>query len=94
MTENDVVLLTKLSWMFIILFAVSVILYNVYFIDAILSLLPSCFVIYQLAAEYLTFTPTVFFVLAMTCTASHLALMVFENNLSRKEQERIDSSSQ
>ncbi|MBE6592694.1 MAG: hypothetical protein E7642_01725 [Ruminococcaceae bacterium] len=86
MTGSDVGLLTQLGWMFVILFAVSIILYNVYFIDAIVSVVPFCFVTYQLAAEYLTLAPTVFFTLALFCLLTHLAIAVFENNLSRKEQ--------
>lgn len=86
MTSNDVHLLKQLGWMFIILFVVSIILYNVYFIDAIISAVPFCFVVYQLSAEYLTIAPTVFFTLAIFCLLSHLAIAIFENNLSRKEQ--------
>ena len=86
MTGSDVGLLTQLGWMFVILFGVSIILYNVYFIDAIVSVVPFCFVTYQLAAEYLTLAPTVFFTLALFCLLTHIALAVFENNLSRKDQ--------
>ena len=86
MTGSDVGLLTQLGWMFIILFAVSIILYNVYFIDALVSTVPFCFVVYQISAEYLTIAPTVFFTVALFCLLSHIALAVFENNLSRKEQ--------
>ncbi len=86
MTGSDVGLLTQLGWMFVILFAVSIILYNVYFIDAIVAIVPFCFVVYQLSAEYLTIAPTVFFTLAFFCLLCHLALVIFENNLSRKEQ--------
>ncbi len=86
MTENDVALLTKLGWMFVVLLAISLILYNVYFIDAILSFVPTVFVIYQTAGEYLTLAPALFTTLAVICSITHLALMVFENNLSRKEQ--------
>lgn len=86
MTPSDVELLTTLGWMFVIVFAVSLIFYNVYFIDATLSLIPAGFVIYQTAGEFLTLAPLVFASLALLCTISHLLLMVFENNLSRKEQ--------
>ena len=86
MTENDVFLLTRLGWMFVILFAVSILLYNVYFIDALVSIVPAAFVIYQTGGEYLTLAPTIFCTLALICTLAHLALAVFENNLSRNEQ--------
>ncbi len=88
MTEADVGLLTKLGWMFIILLAISLIMYNVYFIDAILSLIPTVFVIYQTAGEFLTLAPALFCTASVICTLTHLALMIFENNLSRKEQSR------
>lgn len=88
MTEADVELLTKLGWMFVILFAVSILLYNVYFIDAALSLIPAGFVIYQVFGKFLTLAPAAFAALAIICAVSHLLLMVFENNLSRKEQDK------
>lgn len=86
MTEADAALLTKLGWMFAVLLALSILLYNVYFIDAILSLIPAIFVIYQTAGEFLTLAPALFCTVAIICTITHLALMVFENNLSCKEQ--------
>ena len=86
MTPTDVDMLITLGWMFIILFAVSLALYNVYFIDAILSVVPTAFVIYQTAGGYLTLAPLCFCVIAVICTLTHLALAVFENNFSQKEQ--------
>ena len=86
MTENDVSLITKLGWMFLIVLLISILLYNVYFIDAILSLIPTAFVIYQSAGEYLTLAPLLLCTLAVICTLTHIALTVFENNLSQKEQ--------
>ena len=86
MTEADVELLTKLGWMFIALLAISLILYNVYFIDAIVSLVPTVFVIYQTAGGFLTLAPSIFCATAIICTLTHLSLMIFENNLSQKEQ--------
>ena len=88
MTENDVSLLTQLGWMFLILLAISLLLYNVYFIDAIVSLIPTTFVIYQCAGEYLTLAPMLFCTVAILCTVTHIALTVFENNLSKKEQKQ------
>ena len=70
------------------LFAVSILLYNVYFIDAALSLIPAGFVIYQVFGKFLTLAPAAFASLAIICAVSHLLLMVFENNLSRKEQDK------
>ncbi len=86
MTETDAALLTRLGWMFVVLLALSILLYNVYFIDAILSLIPAIFVIYQTAGEFLTLAPALFCTVAIICTITHLALMVFENNLSCKKQ--------
>lgn len=86
MTEADTELLSRLGWMFVILLALSILFYNVYFIDAILSLIPTIFVIYQTAGEFLTFAPALFCTVAIICTITHLALMTFENNLSYKEQ--------
>ena len=86
MTANDVSILTQLGWIFLVILAISLLLYNVYFIDAILSFIPAVFVIYQTAGEYLTLAPLLFCTLAVICTLTHIALMAFENNLSKEEQ--------
>ncbi len=65
---------------------IGLILYNVYFADALLSLLPLGFALYITIWEKLTIAPLVFVALAAVCTASNIMLALFENNLSRKEQ--------
>ena len=80
---------TKIGWMFLIIFVITTVLYNVYFIDAILSAIPLGYTIYLLYSENLTFNPAIFTVLAAICFMTHIALCVCENNLSRKEQMRL-----
>lgn len=82
----DAEIISKLFWMFIILLAVSILLYNVYFIDAILSIVPAVYAVHAMLSENLGAAPSVFLVMTVICTVSHLMLVVFENNLSRKEQ--------
>lgn len=89
MTKSDVDVLTKLGVMFVVLLIVSIVIYNVYFIDAILSFIPAGFAIYRTAGGFLTFAPAVFGTLAAVCAVSHLLLCVFENNLSAKEQKAL-----
>lgn len=89
MTEADVEIMTRLGIMLLVLLCVSIILHNVYFIDAILSLVPLGYVIYQVGGEFLTFIPTVFFTLVAFCALSHILLCFCENNLSRKEQKGL-----
>ena len=86
MTEADVEIMTKLGAMFLILLAVSLILYNVYFIDAILALVPAIYVMYQVGGQFYTLAPAPLAFLALTCALAHIALCFLENNLSRKEQ--------
>lgn len=86
MTEADVEIMTKLGTMFLILLAVSLILYNVYFIDAILALVPAIYVMYQVGGQFYTLAPAPLAFLALTCALAHITLCFLENNLSRKEQ--------
>jgi hypothetical protein len=92
MTETDVEIMTKLGAMFLILLAVSLILYNVYFIDAILSLVPAAYVIYQVGGSFYTLAPASLAFITLTCALSHIALCLLENNLSRKEQLKARSN--
>ena len=85
-TPENMELLTKIGWIYFGIFIISILLYNVYFIDAILTIIPLGYIIYALYGELLTFSPSVFLVLAAICFMTHLALCVCENNLSRKEQ--------
>ena len=64
-------------------------LYNVYFIDTILTTVPLGYLIYMLYGKFLTFQPAVFTVLALVCFMTHIALCTCENNLSRKEQLKL-----
>lgn len=86
MTDSDVEIMTKLGAMFLILLAVSLILYNVYFIDAIISIVPAAYMIYQVGGEFYTLAPAPLAFLAVTCALAHITLCFLENNLSRKEQ--------
>ena len=81
--------ITKIGWMYLIIFAISVLLYNVYFIDTVLTTIPLGYLIYLLHGEFLTFEPAVFTVLAGVCFMTHIALVTCENNLSRKEQLKL-----
>ena len=86
---ENVEILEKLGWIYLGIFIISLLLYNVYFIDTILTTIPLIYLIYLLYGEFLTFIPAVFAVLAAICFVTHLALCVFENNLSKKEQEAL-----
>jgi hypothetical protein len=87
MTEPDnMALVTKIGWMYIIIFAITLVLYNVYFIDTILSAIPLVYTVYLLYSGNLSFNPAIFAILAAICFMTHIALCVCENNLSRKEQ--------
>ena len=82
MTEADVEIMTRLGAMFLILLAVSLILYNVYFIDAILALVPAIYVIYQVGGQFYTLAPAPLAFLTLTCALAHITLCFLENNLS------------
>lgn len=84
--EFDIDIISTLGWMLLIFLVISVLLYNVYFIDAILSLISLGYVIVNVTLEKLTFLPLVFLCIAVICTTSNILLAVFENNLSKKEQ--------
>lgn len=82
----NIEILKKLGWGFIIIFVICLLLYNVYFVDVTLSAIPLVYSVYVFYASKLTFLPFVFFTLALICFLTNLALCVFENNLSHKEQ--------
>jgi hypothetical protein len=79
-------IVTKIGWIYFMIFIVTTLLYNVYFVDAILSAIPVGYTVYLLYSETLTFNPAIFVLLAVICFATQLSLCVCENNLSRKEQ--------
>ena len=82
----NIEILKKLGWGFIIIFVICLLLYNVYFVDVTLSAIPLVYSIYVFYASKLTFLPFVFLTLSLICFLTNLALCVFENNLSHKEQ--------
>ncbi len=82
----DVEIISNLFWMFIVLLAVSLLLHNVYFIDAILAIVPTAYVIYANASGNLNVCSYLFLALTLICVGTHLMLALFQNNLSRKEQ--------
>ena len=79
-------IVTKIGWIYLMIFIVTTLLYNVYFVDAILTAIPVGYTVYLLYSEILTFNPAIFVLLAVICFATQLSLCVCENNLSRKEQ--------
>ena len=86
-TELDASIMSKLFWMFAVLLAVSLVLYNVYFIDAVISIIPFAYATHAMISGNLLIMPSLFFTAAAVCTATHICLALMENNLSRKEQQ-------
>lgn len=84
--ELDVKIISALFCMFAILLIISLLLYNVYFIDAVLAIIPAVYATHAMISDNLGVIPTLFFTAAIICAVTHLALAVLENNLSRKEQ--------
>ena len=82
-------LVTKIGWMFFIIFIITTLFYNVYFIDVILTAIPVVYTIHLLYSGNLAFNPALFTVLAAICFMTHIVLCTCENNLSRKEQMRL-----
>ncbi len=85
----NIEILTAFTIMFGVLLLVSVVLYNVYFIDAIISVVPLGYSIHALYSGNLSVGASLVFLLSAICFVAHLALTVFENNLSRREQEKL-----
>lgn len=86
-------IVTKIGWMYLIIFAIALVFYNVYFIDAILTAVPLIHAIHLLYSGNLSFSPEIFAVLAAICFMTHVVLVACENNLSRKEQLQLKNSS-
>lgn len=86
-------IVTKIGWIYLIIFVITVLLYNVYFIDLILSAVPLVYTIHLLYSENLSFNPALFTVLAAICFITTMVLCVCENNLSRKEQLKLKEES-
>ncbi len=87
-SPDDPKQLLILAGLFIGVLVIGLLLYNVYFTDAILSLIPLVYSLYLLLWEKLSIMPLAFVALAAVCAAANLMLAVFENNLSRKEQNK------
>ena len=68
-------IVTKLGWIFLIIFIIATIFYNVYFIDAILSAIPLVYTIHLLYSGNLSFNPeyllnsSSFFIISSTVSA-------------------------
>lgn len=86
---DNMEIVTKIGWMYLIIFAVAMLFYNVYFIDTVLTAIPLVYTVHLLYSENLTFNPALFTVLAAICFMTHIALCVCENNLSYKEQLKL-----
>ena len=91
-TQSDSDSLLVLAILFLVVFVIGLVLYNVYIVDAILSVLPLGYSLYVLFWEKLTVSPIIFVFLSGICFITNVMLAVFENNLSRKEQLKRQSS--
>lgn len=86
----DASIIAALGWMLLIFALVGIALYNVYFVDAILSFVSLGYVIVSMMLGKLTFYPLLFLFIAAMAVTSNVMLAVFENNLSKKEQRRSE----
>ena len=77
--------------MFTTLLLITSLLYNVYFVDAILSAVPLGYIIFVLYGEKFTAFTAMLLTSAAICFATCLLLCIGENNLSRKEQNPISA---
>ncbi len=85
---NDTVteILVIAGIMFATVLLISTLLYNVYFVDAVLSAVPLGYLIFVLYGEKFTAFTSMLLFCAVICFTSCLLLCLFENNLSKKEQ--------
>ena len=85
---NDSVLhmLIVAGIMFSALLLITSLLFNVYFVDVILSAVPLGYLIFNLYGEKLTAFTVMLLVSAIICFMTCLLLCIGENNLSKKEQ--------
>lgn len=86
-------IVTKIGWMYLIIFVIAMVFYNVYFIDTILTAIPLVYTIHMLYSGNLSFNPALFTVLAAICFMTHVCLCTCESNLSRKEQLKLKEAS-
>ena len=84
--DEDTAAITLLGFMLLGVFTIGLLLYNVYFVDAILSFVPFGYSLFILTFTKISFAPFVLFCIASTCLISNIMLATLENNLSRKEQ--------
>ena len=82
----DINLILALGIMMAVFAVICILLYNVYFIDAILSLVSLGYVLVTFTFGKLTFLPFFFLCLTAIAALSNILLAFFENNLSKKEQ--------
>lgn len=94
MNEADMAIITQLGWMLLGLFLIGLLLYNVYFIDAILSAIPLIYSVHAFFSGNLQMTPKTFMVLSAICFTAHVMTAVLENNLSYREQKRLREAEQ
>ena len=90
-TAEDASILMILGFMLLALFLIGILLYDVYFVDAILSFIPFGYAFFHLSVAKTEFAP--FFVMCIPgiCLLCNLMLAIFENNLTRKEQAKEQS---
>ncbi len=88
---SDVGEIAIIACLFIGVFVIGLILYNVYFVDALLSLVPLVYCFYSVLSGKLMLAPLVFVALSLVCATANIMLAVCENNLSRKEQSEVNS---
>lgn len=88
-TPELTVILITVGIMYFVILGVTIPLYNVYFIDAILSAIPLIYLIYKLYDEKFSVFTILLIMLAGICFVANLLLCLFENNLSKKEQDSL-----
>ena len=88
-THEDATILTILGYMLLIIFAISILLYDVYFVDAILSFVPFGYAFFHLSVAKTEFAPFLVMCIPGICLVCNIMLAVFENNLTRKEQNKL-----
>lgn len=73
--------------MYFVILIISSLLLDVYFIDTVLSIIPLVYLTYQIYRINFSIFIPVLLLLAIVCFFTNLLLCMFENNLSRKEQQ-------
>ena len=86
---EDAEILMILGYMLLALFAIGTLLYDVYFVDAILSLVPFGYAFFHLSVAKTEFAPFLIMCIPGICLVCNIMLAIFENNLTRKEQNKL-----